>query len=125
VPAAEGDRLEAETPRGQHVGQRPVHHLLHHEVRGRAVHLVDADPVVLPPGDDDAAEPGLRREARAAELPAVPGAVVQGQPRLGQRRGDLDDEGGQRVLLGQDVVPVLGQPVQLPGQVLQPRLLLR
>ena len=89
------------------------------------MHLVDAHPVVLAPGDDDAAELGLRDEAGAADLAAGAVGVVQGQPGLRQRRGDLDDQGGQRVLVGEQDLPVLGQALELLPEVGQPRPVLR
>ncbi|OMQ15855.1 hypothetical protein A7K94_0206555, partial [Modestobacter sp. VKM Ac-2676] len=54
---------------------------------------------------------------------ALAGAVVQRQPGLHQRGGDLHHQSHQLVLVGQRAVPLRGEPVELDAQVGQPRLL--
>ena len=51
--------------------------------------------------------------------------VVQRQAGLEQRGGHLHDQRGQRVGVGQQVVPVAGQPVQLLAELVEERPLLR
>ena len=121
--AAEG--VDHEAARREHVGHGTVHHLLHQRGRPGPVGLVDAHPIVLTPGHDDPAERRLRDQAGAADLAAGSGGVVEGKPGLRQRRGDLDDQGGQCVLVGEDRVPVLGEPVELLAEVGQPGPVLR
>ena len=84
------------------------------------MHLVEAHPVVLAPGDDDSVEPRLRQQADPSGRAARATGVVQRQPGLGDRGSDLDDEGGERVVVADLGVPVLGQPVELLAQVRQP-----
>ena len=68
---------------------------------------------------------GSRGQAGAADLAVRAGGVVQGQPGLRQRAGDLDDQGGQRVVVGERLVPVVGQALELLTQVSEPRPVLR
>jgi hypothetical protein len=108
VAAGAAERVDTEAAQDEDVGQRTVHDLLHLLFRGGAVNLVDAHPVVLTPGDDDAAQSGLGGQADPADRAVDSVGVVQGQAGLGQRRGDLDDECGKRVLVGEPRVPVAG-----------------
>ena len=88
-----------------------------------AAHLLVTHPVVLVPADQDAGTPGLGSQAHTAGR-ALPRAVVQRKTRLDQRRGHLDHQGDQLVLVGQRSGPVLGQPVELVTEVAQPLPLL-
>ena len=121
VAAASSEGVDDETAGPEHVGQCPVHYGVHHVVRGRAVDVIDAHPVVLAPADDNPAEPRLGDQADSADGATGCGGVVQGQADLAERRCDPDDQSRQRVVVGEFRVPVLGEPGELKAKRVEPR----
>ena len=124
-PLAPPKRVDHEAARGEHLGDRTVHDLLDERRGRRAVHQVDAHPVVLAPRDDDAAQLRLRDQAGTADLAPAPRASCSGSPASDSEAVDLDDQGGQRVLVGEQCLPVVGQPLELLTEVGEPRPVLR